>query len=201
MPAVAGAFPRCSYGPRLLCLHPFAASQKAYQRALPARASGAGVVAVWDVATSALVLEYEAHSKRIWSLDYCAAAHPALLASASDDCTVKLWSPSSPNSVGQVRASGGPDAVQVSTASLCRVQAGAYGLWNTAAPSPLPATTSTIRPPTPHHIITTLTLTQMHPVPVGGRKVAWANLDYCLPGAGRLEGQRVRREVAPWLST
>ncbi len=62
-----------------------------------------GVVAVWDVTTSTLVAEYEAHSKRIWSLDYCAAADPTLLASASDDCTVKLWSTKSPNSVAQVQ--------------------------------------------------------------------------------------------------
>lgn len=63
-----------------------------------------GVVVVWDVASSTPVAEYEAHSKRIWSLDYCAApaGDPSLLASASDDCTVKLWSMRSPNSVVQV---------------------------------------------------------------------------------------------------
>ena len=60
---------------------------------------------MWDVASSTLVAEYEAHAKRIWSLDYCAApgGDPTLLASASDDCTVKLWSTRSPGSVGQVR--------------------------------------------------------------------------------------------------
>lgn len=61
---------------------------------------------MWDVASSRVVAEYEAHSKRIWSLDYCTApaGDPSLLASASDDCTVKLWSTRSPNSVAQVRA-------------------------------------------------------------------------------------------------
>jgi WD40 repeat protein len=65
----------------------------------------AGVVAVWDVTSSRVVAEYEAHAKRVWSLDYCAApgADPGLLASASDDCTVKIWSAKTPNSVGQVR--------------------------------------------------------------------------------------------------
>lgn len=59
---------------------------------------------MWDVSSSTLVAEYEAHSKRVWSLDYCnaAAGDPSLLASASDDCTVKLWSTKSPNSVAQV---------------------------------------------------------------------------------------------------
>ena len=31
----------------------------------------AGVVAVWDVTSGALLHEYEAHSKRIWSVDFC----------------------------------------------------------------------------------------------------------------------------------
>ena len=58
---------------------------------------------MWDVASSRVVAKYEAHSKRVWSLDYCGApaAGGTLLASASDDCTVKLWSTQSPNSVGQ----------------------------------------------------------------------------------------------------
>ncbi len=116
----------------------------------------AGVVAVWDVTSGALLHEYEAHSKRIWSVDFCEVggaggrgwcqhcwasgvyqagsiecqlpslavqavcsafvplkrpaplwhclqADPALLASGSDDCTVKLWSTKSPSSVAQVR--------------------------------------------------------------------------------------------------
>jgi WD40 repeat protein len=60
-----------------------------------------GVVTVWDVNTSGMVQEYEAHSKRIWSVDYC-AADPTLLASGSDDCTVKLWSTRAQQSVAQL---------------------------------------------------------------------------------------------------
>lgn len=61
----------------------------------------AGVVSVWDVAAGAQLLEYEAHAKRIWSVDFC-AADPSLLASGSDDCAVKVWSTKSPSSVAQV---------------------------------------------------------------------------------------------------
>lgn len=60
-----------------------------------------GVVTVWDVNTAGMVQEYEAHSKRIWSVDYC-AADPTLLASGSDDCTVKLWSTRAQASVAQL---------------------------------------------------------------------------------------------------
>lgn len=51
----------------------------------------AGVVTLWDVESRSMVREYEAHSRRIWSIDSC-GADPTLLASGSDDCRVKLWS-------------------------------------------------------------------------------------------------------------
>lgn len=51
----------------------------------------AGVVTLWDVDTRSVVQEYEAHARRIWSVDSC-EADPTLLASGSDDCSVKLWS-------------------------------------------------------------------------------------------------------------
>lgn len=70
-----------------------------------------GVVGVWDVTSGALLHEYEAHSKRIWSVDFC-EADPALLASGSDDCTVKLWSTKSPSSVAQVDAKANVCAVR-----------------------------------------------------------------------------------------
>ena len=60
-----------------------------------------GVVTVWDVNTSGMVQEYEAHAKRIWSVDFC-GADPSLLASGSDDCTVKLWSTRAQASVAQL---------------------------------------------------------------------------------------------------
>lgn len=62
-----------------------------------------GVVTLWDVGTSSMVQEYEAHAKRIWSVDFC-AADPTLLASGSDDCSVKLWSSRTPASLMHIDA-------------------------------------------------------------------------------------------------
>jgi hypothetical protein len=50
-----------------------------------------GVVQIWDVARSQLVTEMKEHKKRVWSIDI-SSADPTLLASGSDDGTVKLWS-------------------------------------------------------------------------------------------------------------
>ena len=47
-----------------------------------------GVITLWDTQAGQLVSEYEAHEKRIWSIDFCPNdAH--LLVSGSDDGTVK----------------------------------------------------------------------------------------------------------------
>ena len=48
-----------------------------------------GVVHVWDIATGQNVAEYEAHEKRIWSVDFC-HVDPKLLMSGSDDGMVKV---------------------------------------------------------------------------------------------------------------
>ncbi|CAN7106919.1 unnamed protein product [Brassica rapa subsp. narinosa] len=49
-----------------------------------------GVVQIWDVSRSQLVTEMKEHKKRVWSIDI-SSADPTLLASGSDDGTVKLW--------------------------------------------------------------------------------------------------------------
>lgn len=60
-----------------------------------------GVVHVWDIATGQNVAEYEAHEKRIWSVDFC-HVDPKLLMSGSDDGMVKIWSTSQPNPVSGI---------------------------------------------------------------------------------------------------
>ena len=59
-----------------------------------------GVLNVWDTSTGNLVHEYEAHSKRIWSVDHC-CADPKLLVTGSDDSFVKVWSTKSPSAIAQ----------------------------------------------------------------------------------------------------
>ena len=46
-------------------------------------------MALWDVNTSQPVTEYEAHEKRIWSVDFC-HTDPMLFLSGSDDGWVKV---------------------------------------------------------------------------------------------------------------
>ncbi len=48
-----------------------------------------GCVTLWDVDTGAAVNEYEAHDKRIWSVDYC-TTDPFLFVSGSDDGFIKV---------------------------------------------------------------------------------------------------------------
>lgn len=50
-----------------------------------------GVVQVWDAARSQVFMELKEHERRVWSVDF-SSADPTLLASGSDDGSVKLWS-------------------------------------------------------------------------------------------------------------
>ncbi|KAJ4822145.1 coatomer subunit alpha [Turnera subulata] len=49
-----------------------------------------GIVTVWDVTTRQIVMEYEEHEKRAWSVDF-SRTEPSMLVSGSDDCKVKVW--------------------------------------------------------------------------------------------------------------
>ena len=60
-----------------------------------------GVLNIWDATTGNMTQEYEAHAKRIWSVD-CCYMDPSLLVTGSDDCLVKLWSTKSPASIGHI---------------------------------------------------------------------------------------------------
>ncbi|XVF70200.1 hypothetical protein PTKIN_Ptkin11bG0141900 [Pterospermum kingtungense] len=46
---------------------------------------------VWDVTRSQVLTEMKEHEKRVWSIDF-SSADPTMLASGSDDGSVKLWS-------------------------------------------------------------------------------------------------------------
>ncbi|XP_009784589.1 protein SPA1-RELATED 3-like isoform X2 [Nicotiana sylvestris] len=49
-----------------------------------------GVVQVWDVTRNQLFMEMREHERRVWSVDF-SVADPTMLASGSDDGSVKLW--------------------------------------------------------------------------------------------------------------
>ena len=53
-----------------------------------------GVVTLWDAETSTLMRSYQEHEKRCWGVQFC-DVDPRLLASASDDSKVKIWSTNS----------------------------------------------------------------------------------------------------------
>jgi len=48
-----------------------------------------GVITLWDTHTLQPVTEYEAHNKRVWSVDFC-PSNAQLLVSGSDDGCVKV---------------------------------------------------------------------------------------------------------------
>ncbi|CAA7029144.1 unnamed protein product [Microthlaspi erraticum] len=70
-----------------------------------------GVVQIWDVARSELVAEMKEHKKRVWSIDI-SSADPTLLASGSDDGTVKLWSINQGVSIGTIKTKANVCCVQ-----------------------------------------------------------------------------------------
>ncbi|XP_020572490.1 protein SPA1-RELATED 4-like [Phalaenopsis equestris] len=61
-----------------------------------------GVVQVWDVTRSEVLLEMREHEKRVWSVNY-SLVDPTKLASGSDDGTVKLWKINQGGSTGTIR--------------------------------------------------------------------------------------------------
>ncbi|KAJ0264132.1 Protein SPA1-RELATED 3 [Hirschfeldia incana] len=70
-----------------------------------------GVVQIWDVGRSQLVTEMKEHKKRVWSIDI-SSADPTLLASGSDDGTVKLWSINQGASIGTIKTKANVCCVQ-----------------------------------------------------------------------------------------
>ncbi|CAN8288158.1 unnamed protein product [Cochlearia groenlandica] len=70
-----------------------------------------GVVQVWDVARSQLVTEMKEHGKLVWSIDI-SSMDPTLLASGSDDGSVKLWSINQGVSIGTIKTKANVCCVQ-----------------------------------------------------------------------------------------
>ncbi|MCD7467926.1 Protein SPA1-RELATED 3 [Datura stramonium] len=70
-----------------------------------------GVVQVWDVTRSQLFMEMREHERRVWSVDF-SVADPTMLASGSDDGSVKLWNINQGVSVGTIKTKANVCCVQ-----------------------------------------------------------------------------------------
>ncbi|KAK4255812.1 hypothetical protein QN277_008758 [Acacia crassicarpa] len=70
-----------------------------------------GVVQLWDVTRSQPLSEMMEHERRVWSIDF-SSADPKMLASGSDDCSVKLWSINQGVSVGTIKTKANVCSVQ-----------------------------------------------------------------------------------------
>ncbi|KAL1188440.1 Protein SPA1-RELATED 4 [Cardamine amara subsp. amara] len=86
-------------------------SWNSYIKSQIASSNFEGVVQVWDVARSQLVTEMKEHEKRVWSIDI-SSADPTLLASGSDDGSVKLWSINQGVSIGTIKTKANVCCVQ-----------------------------------------------------------------------------------------
>lgn len=70
-----------------------------------------GVVQIWDAARGRVFMELREHERRVWSIDY-SSADPTILASGSDDGSVKLWSINQGASVGTIKTKANVCCVQ-----------------------------------------------------------------------------------------
>ncbi|PKU74934.1 Protein SPA1-RELATED 3 [Dendrobium catenatum] len=77
-----------------------------------------GVVQVWDVSRSEVLVEMREHEKRVWSVNY-SPIDPTKLASGSDDGTVKLWNI---NQAIVLLHLGGSTGTIITKANVCSVQ-------------------------------------------------------------------------------
>ncbi|CAI9303732.1 unnamed protein product [Lactuca saligna] len=70
-----------------------------------------GVVQVWDVTRNQVFTEMREHESRAWSVDF-SSADPTLLASGSDDGSIKLWNINQGVSVGTINTKANVCCVQ-----------------------------------------------------------------------------------------
>lgn len=70
-----------------------------------------GIVQVWDVTRSQVFMEMKEHERRVWSVDF-SVADPTMLASGSDDGSVKLWNINQGASVGTIKTKANVCCVQ-----------------------------------------------------------------------------------------
>lgn len=87
-------------GHKISCL-----SWSPYIKSQIASADYEGLIDIWDASTGQKTISFEEHKRRAWSVDIC-HQNPNILASGSDDTTVKVWSLSSNKSLYTLEQKG-----------------------------------------------------------------------------------------------
>ena len=98
----------------------------AYIKGQIASANYEGAVQLHSAATQREIAMFEEHGRRVWSLDFC-VPDPTLLASGSDDATVKIWSIREPASVATLSLGSNVCAVRFAPTSAHLLAAGTAG--------------------------------------------------------------------------
>lgn len=70
-----------------------------------------GVVQVWDATRGQVFVEMKEHERRVWSVDF-SLADPTMMASGSDDGSVKLWSINQGASIATIKTKANVCCVQ-----------------------------------------------------------------------------------------
>ena len=86
-------------------------SWSSYYKSMLASADYEGGVSIWDPLSNARVRQFQEHEKRCWSVDFN-KVDTKLLASASDDGRVKLWSINNAHSIETVEVKANVCCVQ-----------------------------------------------------------------------------------------
>jgi E3 ubiquitin-protein ligase RFWD2 len=82
-----------------------------------------GMISVWDIDSGENIQEYDEHEKRAWSVDFC-KTDASLLASGSDDGTVKIYSMEQTRSVLTVETIANVCSVQFHPTNLHYIAVG-----------------------------------------------------------------------------
>ncbi|XP_065048258.1 protein SUPPRESSOR OF PHYA-105 1-like isoform X2 [Musa acuminata AAA Group] len=75
-----------------------------------------GIVQLWDASTGQGFTKFAEHKRRAWSVNF-SVLDPTMLASGSDDCTVKIWSINEKGSIDTIRNVANVCCVQLSHSS------------------------------------------------------------------------------------
>lgn len=86
-----------------------------------------GIIDIWDVSTGQKTQKFTEHASRAWSVDIC-PKNPNLIASGSDDSTVKVWSLSQNTSIHTLQQSGNVCSAKFAPNNIHHLAIGCAGI-------------------------------------------------------------------------